>query len=228
VTAIGVVAHKSRTDRAATLVAELGVNVLNVDQGDRVDMPARIDAATDNHVTVLGRLHRMTTTGWVVVLEDDARPVPAFRAQIDAALQSAPSRLVGLYLGTGNPSGAVQRAIQPAVAQAREQGLAWIVGDAFLSAVGYAVHRSVLADLIIAVATGEGELPLRINRWAQAAQIPVAYTCPSLVDHDDDLTSVVYPMPDGQRVPRRAWWCAPRNDWNTRSATLGHCPGWSP
>jgi hypothetical protein len=76
------------------------------------------------------------------------------------------------------------------------------------------------------------ELPLRISRWVQAAGLQVAYTMPSLVEHDDrEPINIPYATEwerdAARRNPRTAWYYGERERWDTPVVTLGYCPGWS-
>lgn len=223
---IGIVGHHSREQQAKELAQTVDADYLRIDREDRPSIAARIAACATGHLDVLEHLRKQlpSTDGWVVVLEDDVTPVPDFRAVLAEALQHAPTGLVGLYLGSGNPSGAVQRSIGSVI----NTQLAWLVGDYFISSPGYAVHRSSLLDLLVDCLNEDRsvELPLRINRWAQFAAggvgLKTSYTCPSLVDHRDD-DSVVYPgVPQTERrkLPRKAHRFGPASTYDTAWAQL--------
>jgi hypothetical protein len=222
---VGIVAHRSREQRARNLMDTVDGDLLHVDNREWESLAKAIDNCTDGHVAVLTELWKLAATGWCVVLEDDAVPVPGFRHHLGVALSAAPGRLVGLYLGTGNPSGPVQRAINVVV----DRPEAWIVADCLIQTVGYAVHRSLVADLLIDVQNQEtGEIPKRLTRWSQSVGMDWAYTHPSLLDHED-RESLIYPgIPESERrkLPRRA------HRWGSRTEYRGEvrlpfCPGWS-
>lgn len=225
---VGVVAHHRRTATAESLARQVTADYLSIDPGDPLDVADGCRRAADNHIAVLKWMAAKSNISWAIVLEDDAHPAPRLRYTLHRAFHHTPSLLVGLYLGTGNPSGPVQRAIQPVHLRATACGAAWLTADWFTSSVGYAVHRSVLGDMLDFISPMDCELPLRITRWAQEMGIRTAYTRPSLVDHDDH-DSVVYPQEPGNRLPRKAWSYGRRDDWATRALHIeGHCPPWSP
>lgn len=220
---IGVVAHHSRSSVADDLMTRVSGDVIAMDVEDHPDLNDRIAATARNHLWALQLLGEISgPEDWCVVLEDDATPCDHFPVIAKAACLAAPSRLVGFYLGTGNPSGVVQRAIIPAINRAKYEGCDWIVGDPFLSAVAYAMPAHLIDDLSDFTRDRGEEWPLRVTRWAQHRGIDVSYTAPSLVDHDRQ-PSVIYPCPDAQ--PRRAHWFKPQAhvDRNGRSVRLGYC-----
>lgn len=229
---IGVVAHHRRTAAGESLAHLVTADYMSIDRGNPADVADGCARAAANHIKVLEWMWQEIRVGWAVVLEDDALPSPRLRHTLSLALHRAPSLLVGLYLGTGNPSGPVQRAIQPSHLRAHACGAAWLSADWFTSSVAYAVHRTVIGDMLDSIRGMECELPLRITRWAQDAGIRTSYTRPSLVDHDDIRASVVYPLgahEQTNRLPRRAWSFGRREDWATRVIPIeGHCPPWSP
>jgi hypothetical protein len=223
---IGIVAHKQRYQMARNLMDRTDADILRIDHREWVSLARAIDNCTENHITVLEDLYRETPAAdWCVVLEDDAVPVPEFRAELRRALDAAPSRLVGLYLGSGNPSGPVQRAINAVI----DRPEAWLVSDALIQTVGYAVHRSLIPDVLVDVEDqAAGEMPKRLTRWSQSVGMDWAYTHPSLIDHDD-RGSVIYPgVPEVERrkLPRRAHRYGTRADWRGE-VRLPPFPKWS-
>jgi GR25 family glycosyltransferase involved in LPS biosynthesis len=219
---IGVVAHVNREDMAERLICDVDADVFNFDHS----FPPSPMGCANNHIRVLQQLCMLATTGeWCVVLEDDAQPVPDFRRHVKRALLKAGSSLVGLYLGTGNPHGATQRAIIPAVEAAQASQACWIVADWFISTVGYAVHSTLLSGLIKGISKIGGPVDNRINDWCHDAGIRAWYTQPSLVDHDEcpSIISSVVVQPQ-----RRAHRYGSLSKWNDRTVEMGYARGWSP
>lgn len=221
---IGVVAHVNREHLVDRLIGDVGIDVIRWDDG----LPSVIGCA-DNHIRVLEGLNKYIHPAldkWCVVLEDDARPVPKFRQQLELALKEAETPLVGLYLGTGNLGGPTQRAIAPAVAQAEASESHWIRSRWFISAVGYAVRSMWLPALLSGISGVGGPVDVRINEWSHRAGVETWYTQPSLVDHDDGqslISAVGVPMPK-----RRAWRYGTRSEWGSSTVKMGYAHGWSP
>lgn len=219
--AVGVVAHPQRRDMATKLAEAVGADVTSWDDGAHGDTLTRCAAG---HIVVLNQLVG-TTAPWVCVLEDDAIPVDDFVFHVKQALEHTPARIVGLYLGTSGLT-ETQRQIKKAVAAAKDTNRAWILADCLVGSVGYAVESWLLPDIIQFITDRhDEELPLRMSRWAQARQLDIAYTQPSLVDHDDG-DSVGRPFRAPGFPKRKAWLYGTRQNWDTPTVKLGHCPIW--
>lgn len=222
---IGIVGHVSRTDAVYELQQRVDADVTSMDDAAFFSIWESTRRCAENHMKVLNHLHSLSTKGeWVVVLEDDAIPCPAFRTEVAAAAKNAPSQLVGLYMGTGNPSGEVQRGIRDALAEAD----AWVTADYFISAVAYAIPHELVQNLIHECKMMDDEWPLRITRWSQQVGLLTSYTVPSLCDHAD-IVSTINPAPEveRQKLPRRAHKFGTRSNWNTRAVRLPAATGWS-
>lgn len=221
---IGIVAHESRAAAAAKLRQSVGAVVVNRDDGTL--------GCEGNHIVVLRQL-AARHNDWCVVLEDDAIPVRDFRVHVKAALACAPAAIVGLYLGTGNPSGVPGRAVGEAVRTALKKDRAWITGDCLIGSVGYAVRVRLITAMLAGITGRVGEeLPLRISRWAQETGMTVAYTQPSLVNHLDGVpigfSEAEFAALRGTAgAERKAWSFGVRKDWDTPAVALGNCGIWS-
>lgn len=209
---IGVVAHSSRLGMAEALVHQTQAQVLNVDQTCTTDKDLKYIACANNHLTVLRRLQaKVMGPTWCIILEDDAWPIKDFRVHAAAALQYAPSQLVGFYVGR---AGNVE-----AMRLAYSLHRAWALADHMVSAVAYAV-RSEMLDVLVAnytilhepTATPEQ----RITRWMRTNRLWFSYTVPSLVDHSDgeSLIFAENNSLDMRRI-RRAWMLGVAPNWNT-------------
>lgn len=220
--AVGVVAHPERREMATKLAEAVGADTISWDDGTRGDTLTRCAAG---HIRVLSGLREIDAP-WVCVLEDDAIPVDDFLFHVKHALERTPARLVGLYLGTSGLT-ETQAQIKRAVAAAKDTSRAWILADCLIGSVGYVVESWLLPDIIGFIeGRSKEELPLRISRWAQARRFDVAYTQPSLVDHNDG-DSVGKPFRAPGFPKRRAWSYGTRHNWDTPTVKLGHCPIWS-
>lgn len=176
VSAVGIVGHIKRREKIADLIRQTQSEVVNRDDGTL--------GVSGNHVLVLGRVIGQTT-GWCVVLEDDAIVIPNFRETLEIVLELAPRRIVSLYLGTGYPQNWQRR-----ITEAREVDTSWIVSQRLLHAVGYALHPDICLDVHEFMARkAQGPRPQApdeaISEWALAHGEQIAYTNPSIVDHRD-------------------------------------------
>lgn len=202
---IAVVAHTTRHAMAYALAEHVSADYLTVDDGT-------LDAA-GNHANAWQWHTNNTPTGWAVVLEDDAQPVPHFRAQLTAALNAAPAPIVSLYLGTNYP-----RHWQTRIRNTLDTHPTahWLISDHLLHAVAVAIHAELLPITLDHRPTEDA-----ITRWARQHQHPIAYCIPSIVDHADTSTTITHrhdPTPRNQ--PRRAWRTGTRHHWTNQTAPL--------
>lgn len=220
---ITVIAHSQRREMAERLAEKVNAEIC-WDSREEQNLGTNLGCAL-THLDALKKF-AFSDSEWSVCLEDDAVPVSHFNEHLAAALEYAPAPVVGLYLGTGNPSGEAQRQIRQAVVAAQERNQAWLTADCLIGSVGYAIETHLLDDVIDFIANRDEELPLRISRWAQDRRVSVCYTAPSLVNHDDS-DSIGRPWRGPKYLGRKAWWYGTRTNWCTGSIKLGHCPVWS-
>jgi hypothetical protein len=173
--------------------------------------------APSNHRMVWSVLSDLDTE-WTVVLEDDATPVPDFRAQLAAALDAAPAPIVSAYLGRLRPP-KFQALIGNALAEADSAGAHWITSTTqLLHGVAVAIKTDLVPDLLANFRV----MPVdqAIGAWARSRDHRIAYTVPSLVDHADLPTLIQHadlkPRPPG----RVAWRVGQRDSWNGKAVTL--------
>lgn len=216
---LGIVGHEARAPQIAKLSADVNPDCVMVDEVDGV-------GPTENHLAVLRWMNKhgaRMSNDWAVVLEDDAICADNFRAEVDVCLDYAPTDIVSLYLGTGYPA-----QYQRKFAEAAATDVSWIIHPWLRHAVAYAVNVDILPGLI------ETMTELSRQRWAPDDTIsafalrrgPVAYSNPSLVDHNDSLPPVIRQrthlgMPTfGRKRPRRAHNFSMPICWNDSSVTL--------
>lgn len=206
---IGIVAHNKRAAAAHNLMEATGAAFLSLDNGSK--------GCNGNHRHVLEWLST-SPTEWVVVLEDDAQPVDDFRTQLEAALTAAPCDIVSLYLGTNYPR-LWQRGIQRATTRADQSDSPWLVSEHLLHAVGYCIRTTLVLDLLEALP----EMPIddAITTWARDQGRRIAYTWPSLVDHEDADT-LISKRPT-RNAPRKAHRTGTRTQWAGPTVELEYC-----
>lgn len=198
---IGVVADPRRTEMAQRLGDAVAADYISFDS-DR-------QGCTWNHRKVWCTLAELTegSDGWCVVLEDDAVPVEGFREQLALALAAAPARIVSLYLGRGYIE---DRYIESMLARAYVQGANWIVTHGrILHAVALAVHTDLMPSLVQNLPTGNQPIDRALSLWARREGHRVAYSTPSLVEHDDCKSLVTRYT----RAERKAWRVGTRDQW---------------
>lgn len=189
---IVIVAHYSRRDRAERLAASLGAEIV-MDEGDC--------GALWGHTRALRLCAPLSER--CVIMEDDALPVPDFRAKAQVWMDEYPDSLLSFYLGTGRPpqyqariAHTVTYADDPAAMLCLPQlihGVCYSIPQQYVPAVAARLPLIGAADFAIG------------NTWRAVTGEPVVYPVQSLVDHDD-LPSVER-HPDGQKRTevRRAW-----------------------
>ncbi|AKJ72561.1 glucosyltransferase [Gordonia phage GMA2] len=123
---------------------------------------------------------------WIAVIEDDAILCDDFVEKVDKLLETAPTDVVSLYLGTGYPRHLV-RSAQSAVELAESRGENWLTLHTLNHAVCVLVRQSRVNDMLSVI------LPRRhhaadeaISEWAQLRGIRISYPTVSLVDHRDE------------------------------------------
>lgn len=184
-----VVGHHSRRTQAVALARSLQAHLL-IDEGD--------NGANWNHRRALEWAAAQICR--VVVVEDDAEPVPNFLPQVEGWLQRYPDSLVSFYLGTGRPP-QYQMQIAERLIVADKIHADFITLPRLIHGVCYSVPRQQIERVL--------------NRWdtrkpadyavGDAYAGNVIYPCWSLVDHADG--DPVERHPDGsQRTERRRAW----------------------
>lgn len=202
--AIGVVAHRSRIEAARKLVRDVDADHYSVDEGNL--------GCRANHMQVW-RWHAAHPADWHVVLEDDAKPVPEFRAQLDAALDVVPTAVASLYLGGGYTD---DRMVRMAIERADRVGAHWLLTHGrVLSAVAIAVRGDMVPMLLKGLNCRSAHaIDKSLGLWARGNGQQVAYAVPSLVDHADEQSLAT---PFRRRGPRRALSVGTHERWSNKT-----------
>lgn len=184
-----VVGHHSRYKQALCLAESLGA-VLLIDSGDH--------GANWNHRRALEWAAEQSCR--VVVIEDDALPVPNFHVAVVEWLARFPENLISFYLGTGRPP-QYQMEIATKLVLSDKNRTDYITIPRLIHGVCYSVPPQHLAKVLA--------------RWnhSKAADYavgdayggPVLYPCYSLVDHADGALAEK-PQDNMPRTERRKAW----------------------
>lgn len=138
---------------------------------------------------------------WHVVIQDDAILTPNFYENIEGAITHAPSKsLISLYTGKTRPFPVrVQEAVNKVVDETFLQYILLMWG------VGIVIPTSHIEPMLDFVADRTEPYDTRIGIFYQRNRLPVYYTVPSLVDHDDDLGTAIpgHGTKPGARVAHR-------------------------
>lgn len=197
VIAFVVIGHYRRRAQAKALAAALGAHLVMDEHGQ---------GATWGHRRALEWAAQQPAR--VVVLEDDALPVPGFPALAEQVLQRFPNDLVSLYLGTGRPP-QYQSDIQARLAIADSIGADHIRLPELIHGVCYSLPVGHVDRVLARPWSRQPDFAIG-RAWCAAAR-PVIYSVPSLVDHADGPP--VEQHPDGQpRIERRRAWRLPGVD----------------
>jgi len=211
------VAHASRFDMANQLAEDVEADHVSMDYGE-----ADADGARSNHEMVWNRLACLDTQ-WSLVLEDDAvvshMTQYDFRTELVKVLDAAPTRVVSLYLGTGNPKHWQPR-IERALKSADTWNADWLVCGSLIHAVAVALPTSEVRGLVDFLGGRNGPIDEDITRWAMAQGYKVSYCIPSLVDHVDGPTLIEHDDRQARPLSRRAWVKGTRAQWNSNTVKL--------
>jgi hypothetical protein len=124
---------------------------------------------------------------WHVVVQDDAILCPLFYENLTGAIQSVPTRsLISLYTGTARPMG---KRVLTAVNKAKTS--TWLQYWLLMWGVGLLIPSNHIEAMLDFVSDRKEQYDTRIGIFYQRNMLPIYYTMPSLVDHDDELPSLL-------------------------------------
>ncbi len=137
---------------------------------------------------------------WHVVIQDDAILTPEFYTNLEGAIKAAPLKtLISLYTGKARP---FPKRIKHAVDKAYHA--TWLQYWLLLWGVAIALPADHIEPMLEFIADREEDYDIRIGIFYQRNRIPIYYTMPSLVDHDDDMGSLLgHGTAPGARVAHR-------------------------
>ncbi|AGN84923.1 hypothetical protein [Enterobacter sp. R4-368] len=184
-----VVGHHSRRQHADALASHIGAHLV-IDEDNH--------GANWNHRRALE--WASTQPCRVVVLEDDALPVPWFTNKVIPWLNDKPDDLISFYLGTGRPPQYQAQIAERLIAADRTRA-DYITLPQLIHGVCYSVPPQ--------------HMPRVLARWdsskpadfalGDAWGAPVVYPCWSLVDHADGEPVERHPDQIPRTERRRAW-----------------------
>lgn len=122
-----------------------------------------------------------------VVIQDDAILTPNFYENIQGAITNCPDKtLISLYTGTARPLG---KRVKAAVNKA--YFASWLRFGLLLWGVGIVIPSDHIEPMLDFVSDRNELYDSRIGIFYQRNMLPIYYTMPSLVDHDDGLGSLL-------------------------------------
>ena len=184
-----VVGHHSRFASAALLAGELSAHLL-IDEGNH--------GANWNHRRAIEWAAEQSCR--VVVLEDDALPVPGFADKAANWLARFPADMLSFYLGTGRPP-QYQKEIAGMLVDADRVCGDHIVMSKLIHGVCYSPPQKGLERIL---STWNKTLAADYA-VGEAFGGRVIYPCYSLVDHADLPTVERHPDNEPRTERRRAW-----------------------
>ncbi|TDZ92146.1 hypothetical protein CCUG60885_04260 [Mycobacteroides salmoniphilum] len=192
---IGIVAHTQRATAAHELMDTAGAAFLSMDNGTL--------GCDRNHRRTLEWLAK-SPAEWGVVLEDDAIPCEDWSTTLTNILDAAPAPIVSFYLGINYPKHWQPRVLQ-ATQAADAASASWIVAEGFLlHAVGYAIRTELIDSALDHNRWFQMPVDQVLTDWARNDGHKVAYTWPSIVQHDDGPTLFQHPDGTSRTLPRVA------------------------
>lgn len=133
---------------------------------------------------------------WHIVIQDDAILSEDFYTNVEKALTYVPTKtLVSFYTGKVRPYGD-----RVATAVAKTKYASWLRFHLLLWGVCIAVPTDHIVHMLEYCEDRQEQYDTRIGIFYQRNMLPIYYTMPSLVDHDDDLGSL---LNHGQTEERR-------------------------
>lgn len=124
---------------------------------------------------------------WHVVIQDDAILTPDFYENLENAIKALKQKtLISLYTGTARPMG---KRVKDAVEKAADGE--WLVFSQLLWGVGIAIPTSQIEPMLEFVEDIELQYDNKIGEFYTQNNLPVYYCIPSLVDHNDNVGSLL-------------------------------------
>ncbi|HCD5730340.1 hypothetical protein NY414_23035 [Enterobacter hormaechei] len=184
-----IVGHHARRKQAVALAMSIGAHLL-LDEG--------------NHGANWNHRRALEWASWqdcrVVIIEDDASPVPDFIEQVSEWLNRFPESLVSFYLGTGRPP-QYQMQVAERLIVADKTRSDFITLPRLIHGVCYSVPPQHIERVL--------------SRWDSSKPADyavgdayggaVVYPCYSLVDHADGEPVERHPDSAPRTERRRAW-----------------------
>lgn len=200
VIAVRIVTHPSRLLQAVALqdalrrekFAEVAV-ILDKDS----------EGARETHLRAITAPVEDPEVTHILIIEDDAKPVPHFRQKLTTYLEKSPNDLISVYLGTSKPAG-WQRRVDAMLTGEEVEGNTLVL-SALIHGVAYSLP--VHAQKIYSANSDTPPLEqadYHVGQiWFNATQRPIIYTVFSLVQHDDGGKSINTPNTYVLRVARQ-------------------------
>lgn len=196
---VAVMAHPRRKALAEALALELKkYSFMNVSVSyDSSDASTHQDEWNNGKRAMLAGADR---GDWHCVIQDDAILSPNFYENLVGAIENVPTKsLISLYTGKPRPLG---KRVQTAVNKVNDE--TWLSYWLLMWGVGLLIPSSHIEHMVEFVDDRTEPYDTRIGIFYQRNRLPVYYTMPSLVDHNDHLGSLLeHGQAEGARVAHR-------------------------
>lgn len=181
---VSIMAHPKRAQQAKVLANQLKLYPF-------IDVSITWDQVNVEWHTGERALRRGIGRGdWHVVLQDDAVLTPDFYNNLIGIIEAVPTKtIVSLYTGTVRP---FADRVTEAVNKAPDGS--WLTHFMLLWGVGIMMpseHIERVLDFLDDPRYDDTPYDTRIGIAFQRNRLPIYYTMPSLVDHDDDMGSLL-------------------------------------
>lgn len=186
---IVVVGHHSRRDMAMRLAESLDAHLLIDEEGN---------GANWNHLRAIKWAGQQECR--VVIVEDDALPVPGFISLVQDWVDKFPDNICSFYLGTGRPP-QYQMQIAASLIEADKKQGDYITMDRLIHGVCYSPPQSGISTIL----DNWNRTKAADYAVGDALGRKVIYPCYSLVDHADGLPVERHSDRAPRNERRRAW-----------------------
>lgn len=148
---------------------------------------------------------------WHIVLQDDAIICDNFYAQVENAIKYVPGQtIISLYTGKVRPfPSRVTNAVKKA------KNASWLEGNMLFWGVGILIPTRHIEKVLDFVEGRTENYDVRVGVAFQRNRLPVFYTNPSLVDHNDNIGSLLNNDYDPERRVAHNFAADRHIEWNS-------------
>lgn len=198
---VAIMAHPARKARAEALESELGalpftaVQIIYNELGEEVT-PHEREWDTGRRCLEWG----IGKADWHLIIQDDAILTPFFYENVASAIEALPQKsLLSFYTGQARPW---PRRVSHAVSKAADGD--FLQFHLLVWGVGFAIPTDHIPATLEFAEGREEPYDTRIGMMYHGNMLPVYYTMPSLVDHDDETGSLLgHGILPGARIAHR-------------------------
>lgn len=178
---IAIMAHPKRRAAAEALLDQLS-------EYPFVEAAVIYDTANEEwHTGKQALLQGVGKADWHVVIQDDAILTPRFYQNIKGAITALGEKaLISLYTGTARP---MPDRVKAAVDKTPDGG--WLAFHQLMWGVGIVIPTDHIEPMLEFVEEIDLQYDNKVGEFYTRNGLLTYYTVPSLVDHDDDLDTLI-------------------------------------